>query len=115
MTQGERTVWLATVNSKPADWFGSEHVPLLVNYCRHAARADLLNAQLAAFEPEWLKTDEGFRRFERLGKMFRDETTAINNLARAMRLTHQSLYRADKAATLSAGVKSDRPWELSAS
>lgn len=111
LTQGERTVWLATVNSKPADWFGSEHVPILVNYCRHSARADLLNGQLQAFQPEWLETDEGFKRFERLSKLFRDETNAINVLARAMRLTHQSIYRADKAATIVAGGKGRKPWE----
>jgi hypothetical protein len=111
LTEGEKTVWLRTVNSRPADWFGSEHVPLLVNYARHCCRADLIDQQMQAFQPEWLEQDSGFKRFERLSKLFRDETNAINVLARAMRLTHQSLYRADKASTTVESNKGEKPWQ----
>jgi hypothetical protein len=111
LTDGERAVWLATVNSKPAEWFGSEHVPLLVNYVRHTVAADVIDAQIRDFDPEWLKKDEGLDRYEKLRKLFRQETEAINRLARAMRLTHQSIYRADKAATLTGKARGRKPWE----
>lgn len=111
MAEGELSYWLATVNSRPADWFGSEHIPLLVNYCRHACRADILAQSLASFDPAWLMEDEGLKRYERLSKLARDESSAVNTLARAMRITHQSLYRADKAATVVGGTARNRPWE----
>lgn len=113
LSDGERAVWLATVNSKPAEWFGLEHVPLLVNYVRHVVAADVLDGQIRDFDPEWLKGDEGLSRYEKLRKIFRQETEAINRLARAMRLTHQSIYRADKAATLTDRARGRKPWEES--
>lgn len=107
-------MWVATVNARPADWFGSEHIPLLVNYVRHSVRADILAEQLREFDPAWLSDDDGLKRYERISKMARDETNAINVLARAMRMTHQSLYRADKAAVSVDNVARGRkPWELS--
>jgi hypothetical protein len=112
LSEGERGVWLGTVNSRPADWFGSEHIPLLVNYCRHSVRADILAAEMADFKPEWLAEPEGLKRYERLSKLARDESTIVNNLARAMRLTQQSLYRADKAASVVDGTNKRRlPWQ----
>lgn len=107
----EKSYWVSAVNSRPADWFGSEHLPLLVNYCRHAVRADVVAGSIDQFEPDWLRTDEGLRRYSVLLKLARDESTAVNNLARAMRMTHQSLYRADKAATTVEGTAKARPWE----
>jgi hypothetical protein len=111
LSDGERSVWLATVNSRPADWFGSEHVPLLVSYVRHVVAADVLDGQLRDFDPEWLKGDEGLARYEKLRKIFRQETEAINRLARSMRLTHQAIYRADKAATITGKSSGRKPWE----
>lgn len=111
LSDGERGVWLATVNSKPAEWFGPEHIPLLVNYVRHVVAADVLDGQIREFDPGWLKGDDGLARYEKLRKLFRNETESINRLARAMRLTHQSIYRADKAATLTDRVGNLRPWE----
>lgn len=112
LTEAERGVWLATVNSRPADWFGFEHIPLLVGYVRHAIRADVISKQIEGFDPSWLSDDDGIRRYERLLKMARDETKAVNDLARAMRMTHQSLYRADKAATVVSGTSHKKPWEF---
>jgi hypothetical protein len=111
LTEGERAVWLATVNSRPADWFGTEHIPLLVNYARHSVRADVIDQQIRAFDSAWLAEDSGLKRYSALLKMAKDETTQVNNLARAMRLTHQSIYRADKAATITGNSKGQRIWE----
>jgi hypothetical protein len=113
LTDGETQYWLACVNSRPADWFGSEHIPLLVNYCRHAVRADVIAVSLSTFDPTWLTEDDGLKRYEKLLKMARDESTAVNNLARAMRMTHQSLYRADKAATTVDATAKSKPWQES--
>jgi hypothetical protein len=96
LTQAERNVWLATVNSQPADHFGIEHVPILVEYARHVCRSHVIDEQLKGFDPEWLATDEGVRRYEKLSGVAIKTAGMIQRLATTMRLTHQSRYRADK-------------------
>jgi hypothetical protein len=110
--EAERAVWLRTVNARPADWFGPEHVPLLVSYCRHVVGADQIAGQLAEVTSQVLADPDGFRRHERLRKMMRDETTAVLHLARSMRLTHHSLYQAQKASrAVERHGSGSRPWE----
>ena len=112
LTDRQRGLWLATVNSKPAEWFGDEHVPMLVEYVRHVETADMLTEQIEGFDPDWLKDDEGLKRLDKLTAMRAREAALINTLARSMRLTQQSVYRADKAATLTdkAG-RGRKPWQ----
>jgi len=97
LSDAERAVWMATVNSKPADWFGLEHVPLLVDYVRHICKADVIDAQIKAFEPEWLAADDGLKRYGKLIDLAVKTSAAIKALATSMRLTQQTIYRADKA------------------
>jgi hypothetical protein len=111
LTDRQRGIWLATVNSKPAEWFGDEHVPMLVEYVRHIETADLLTQQIEEFDPEWLKDDDGLKRLDRLTGMRAREAGLINTLARSMRLTQQAVYRADKAATLGDKGKGRKPWQ----
>jgi hypothetical protein len=96
LSQAERGVWLATVNSKPVDHFRSEHVPLLVEYVRHVCRGHVIDEQLRAFDKEWLATDEGIKRYEKLSGMANKTAGMINRLACSMRLTQHSTYRNDK-------------------
>lgn len=113
LTDGQRAIWLATVNSKPAEWFGDEHVPMLVEYVRHIETANALTQQIEAFEPEWMKDDDGLKRYDKLTKMRAREAGVINTLARSMRLTQQAMYRADKAATLGGkGGGGRKPWQV---
>jgi hypothetical protein len=94
--QLERSVWLRTVNSQPADWFGEEHITLLTQYCRHVSSAEILSQQINAFDPQWFADDDGLKRYELLTRMLTRETANINSLMRAMRLTQQSTVRAEK-------------------
>ena len=111
LTPAQRVVWMETVNSKPSEWFGPEHVPILEAYCRHVVTARTISEQIEEFDPDWLKDDDGLKRFDRLLAMHTRETGRVNELARAMRLTQQSIYRADKAATLERKARSDKPWQ----
>lgn len=111
MTDGQRALWLVTVNSKPAEWFGPEHVPLLVEYVRHVETANLLTKQIEGFDPAWMGDDDGIKRYDRLTKMRSRESAVIHQLARSMRLTQQAQYRADKAATLAARGGGRKPWQ----
>lgn len=111
LTPAQRCVWLETVNAKPSEWFGPEHVPVLEAYCRHVVTARGLAQQIEDFDPEWLKDDDGLRRYDRLLSMHVRETGRVNEFARAMRLTQQAIYRADKAATLSNRGRAAKPWQ----
>jgi hypothetical protein len=105
LTEPEREVWQQIVNDKPSDWFGSSHVPMLVDYVTLLANGRVVAAQIKAFDPEWLATDEGLRRYQALVGMSTKLSTAANTLARSMRLTHQAIYRADKAGMTGKGRK----------
>jgi len=70
---------------------------MLVDYCRHVVKADVIDAQIKQFDPEWLNENDGLKRYDRLLAMAHRESQIINTLARSMRLTHQASYRADKA------------------
>jgi hypothetical protein len=107
--EAERAVWMATVNARPANWFGPEHAPLLANYCRHVVGADVIAGQLDEMSPASLREDEGIARFERLRRLLHAETRSLHMLARAMRLTHQSMYEKETAAA-TAGKGTGRPW-----
>ena len=111
LTPAQRIVWFETVNAKPSEWFGPEHIPLLEAYCRHVVTARAISEQVENFDPDWLKDDEGLKRLDRLLAMHTRETGRVNEFARAMRLTQQSVYRADKAATLSNKGRASKPWQ----
>ena len=108
LTEGERGVWLATVNSKPADWFGTEHIEMMVDYARNVCRGHVVDAQFKAFDPTWMATDEGLRRWKLLVDMGAKISGVTNTLMRSMRLTHQAVYRADKAGM---GPKRGKVWQ----
>lgn len=86
------------VNSRPADWFGSEHVPIMVEYARNVCRGHVIDEQIRAFDAEWLATDEGVKRYEKLSGIAVKTAGMIHRLATSMRLTHHSHYSAEKKA-----------------
>jgi hypothetical protein len=97
------------INARPAEWFGPEHAGMLAQYCRHKIQADLVAQQLQAFDPAWLADDDGLQRFDKLSAMQDRESKTITALLRSMRLTQQSMIRADKVVRNSIGRK---PWQV---
>ncbi len=108
LTPAQKATWVTVVNARPADWFGPENAALLVQYCRHKVQSDILAQQLESFDPDWLLEDEGLKRYNKLSGMVERETRTMNALLRSMRLTQQSLVRADKAVPSAKGRK---PWQ----
>lgn len=100
-----KSTWLSIVNNKPADWFGSEHIAMLESLCRHIVMAQELSIMIDAIIISSDLEDEGLKRLEKLQKMHRVQTQAIDNLMRSMRLSHQSIYRADKAPKVNGKTK----------
>jgi hypothetical protein len=110
LTAAQKSVWVSVVNAMPADWFGDEHGPMLAQYCRHKVSADLIAQQQESFDPEWLKDDDGLKRFDKLAACMERETRTMNALLRSMRLTQQSLIRADKVVKNQG--KGLKPWQI---
>lgn len=110
----QKAIWMETVNSKPSEWFGREHIPMLEAYTAHVVEKRKLDIMLKAFDLEW-ETDEqvdaGLKRLEKLQKMHRVQTQAIDTLMRSMRLTHQSRYNPLKANTLDNAAHGKKPWQ----
>lgn len=105
LTDEQTDEWRAVVASLPADWFERGNYALLAQYCRHvvaARRIAQLIEQCASGEKlvigdlcELLKRQEA-------------ESRAINALLRSMRLTQQSIMRAETAKR-TPQVK--KPWQ----
>lgn len=109
LSPAQKAAWVSVVNARPADWFGDEHEAMLTQYCRHKVQSDIVADQLDKFDPGWMADEEGLKRFDKLGAMLERETRAINALLRSMRLTQQSLIRADKVGGQQKGRK---PWQV---
>ena len=108
----EAALWRDVVATMPADWVRRAQFPLLVAFCRHSARADVLAGQIAAFKPEWLSEAGGLERFDKLHSMAERETRAMAASARALRITNQTQITPGKAGRATAregGGK--RPWD----
>ncbi len=110
LTEYEAHIWASVVNTKPADWFQADTLPLLLSYCKHVSHASTLDNEIRKFNPEWLRDDDGLRRYKLLTDMRERESRALTALARSMRLSHQSQYRAESAATAKKKAEK-RPWE----
>ena len=96
----------------PQDWFTREHYPSLIAYCRHVCRGRWIAQQIASFVPEWLSHGGGLQRLDKLHAMAERETKLMMALARSMRLTHQSQYKAEVAYAAARSVSSlEPPWD----
>lgn len=113
LTKFQSDEWRAVVARMPADWFTRETHGLLVQYVRHVENAAKLATAIDAFPASHLLTEDGAERFDKLTKMAEREGRAMSSLATRMRLTQQSRYKAETAATASknAGTAAKKPWE----
>ena len=109
LTPAQKAEWVAVVNSRPADWFGPENASSLIQYCRHKVQADIIAQQLENFDPQWLADEDGLKRYDKLTQLQERESRTINALLRSMRLTQQSLVRAEKSVNKPRGRK---PWQV---
>lgn len=94
LTDEEADIWRAVVNTMPADWFMPANHPNLVQYCRHIVAARQV-AQL--IQQELKQKTLNVENFMEFLKRQKEETAAINALSRSMRLTQQSVMRAETA------------------
>lgn len=113
----EARIWVDTVGTMPLGWFSRAQYPILVAYCRHAARAEQMAAHIASFKPDWIKEEGGPEMLNKLLAMAERETRALTACARSMRLTQQAQIQPRSAGRATAddhgGPKlwDRKPWD----
>lgn len=113
ISEAAAVIWRETVASEAPDFFRTAALrSMLADYCRHSATADILTSQIDSFDPEWLKTDDGLKRYDLLLKLRERETRSSSDRATKLRLTNQSRYtpRAAEFASRKESVVA-KPWE----
>lgn len=114
LTERQAEIWRETVASEPADFFNTSTLrSLLADFCRHRQAADDVSAIIDTFKPEWLKNGEGVKRYQILLRIRETETRGAVTMARQLRLTNQSRYTPEKAATAGRNAaRGPKPWEV---
>jgi hypothetical protein len=105
LTDEQVDEWRAVVGSLPADWFQRGNHQLLSQYCRHVIAARRI-AQLIEQCAKQKNIDR--KDFLDLLKQQESESRAISALLRSMRLTQQSVMRAETAKR---PTKVKNPWD----
>jgi hypothetical protein len=100
LSADEAIEWRAYTNRMPADYFGREHYPLLVQLCRHIVSCRHLDHLIGEC------ADAG--QYIKLLSSRANETRTINMLLRSMRMTHQANIRQELSAT---PIVERKPWE----
>ena len=84
-------------------------------YVRHSSNARLIAAEIEGFKAEWLRSDKGIDRFDRLSKILEREHKSMSSLAAKMRLTQSSRIKPGPAATMLANNPAAgevKPWDF---
>lgn len=112
LTEGQAKIWREIVASEPADFFASMATQVLLKHaCFHAESVEMLNHEFRNFKGEWLKSAEGMKRYDAFLKARGEETRRYALIATRLRLTNQSRYTPQAAATASRNTAKVRPWE----
>lgn len=105
LTPEQAARWVAVVDSKPVEWFGPDSAPLLKEYVRAEAMCDLLAVQIEA----GIAGGESGE-VKALLDMRDKESKRLTSIATKLRLTQQSRYTPQAAATADKKASGARPW-----
>jgi hypothetical protein len=112
LTEAQQEMWRRVVAAENAGFFNTAALQLLLKeFVRHTDTAQVLTGLIDSFDPAWLATDEGLARYGELLKLRDRETKALGDKATKLRLTNQSRYTPQAAATASKNTKSVKLWE----
>jgi hypothetical protein len=98
----EASLWREVVATKPVEWFQADSAPLLVEYCRAKAMCDRLSLMLET------ATDD----LKSLLDMRDKESRRLATLACKLRLTQQSRYTPQSAATATKPASAASVWQF---
>lgn len=114
MTARQQEIWREIVASEPVEFFDTAvNALLLKDLCRHRERVEIVSRIIDEFEHEWIKTEAGLKRWNRMVRAVADEQRQVVACMRTLRLTNQSRYTPHGAATAARHEpKSTKyPWE----
>lgn len=109
LTAEELALWTAVTESKPVEWFGEDSAPLLTEYVRAKVACDMLDvhvkvAMASVGDPETAKSVKD------LLDMRDKESKRLLSIGTKLRLTQQSRYTPQAAATATKKAGGERPW-----
>lgn len=113
LNERQMDIWNNIVRSEPPGFFGTDALrALLGDYCRHREASESISLVISEFQPDWLKMDEGAKRYDTLLRMRDRESKAVMRCATKLRITNQARYTPQAAATAGRNLpKVARPWE----
>jgi len=114
LTKDQAEIWERTVANEGAEVFKTAALQqLLKEFCRHIVSAAKLAAMIEAMEKLKQMSADDLGDYDKLLKMRDRETKAIGDKATKLRLTNQSRYTPQAAATAAKKSGSDlKPWQM---
>jgi hypothetical protein len=113
LTKRGAEIWRDVVGTEAAELFATAATRnLLADYCRARETAETYTTLIESFNPEWLTTEDGLKRFRSACHGRDVETRAAVTLAMKLRLTNQSRYVKDHSVVASRKASGQRPWEV---
>lgn len=107
LTPEQAEIWRLTVNARSADFFGEDSVPLLEEYCRVVVMCRTLAVQIEAA----MVGGEGGE-LKALLDMRDKESRRLTSMATKLRLTNQSRYTPQAAATAAKKGSGGKVWQF---
>lgn len=114
LNERQAEIWKEIVASEEPRFFSTAALKsLLVSYCQRKEAAELISKVISTFKPEWLRSEDGAKRYKELLQMRDLEMRGFVGIATKLRLTNQSRYTPQAAATAAKhAVHGTRPWEF---
>lgn len=112
LTGAAAEIWRQVVASKPHDWFTADSSHLLEAYCHAVVAHRLVSVGVSAYTPELMSTPTGVAQYDQLTRMQERQARVMASIATKLRLTQQSRYTPQAAATAAKKVGGGaRPWD----
>jgi hypothetical protein len=106
-TESQGALWREIVAGKPVDWFAADNAPLLAEYVR---AVDMGNRLALEIEATLAGTaDHSLKDLLRMRDM---EAKRATSIATKLRLTQQSRYTPQAAATADKNNSGGKPWQF---
>lgn len=106
-------IWREVVATKPYDWFAADSAHLLEAYCLAVVSHRLISDGVKSFTPALLAAPKGANIYDQLTRMQERQARVMATLATKLRLTQQSRYTPQAAATAAKPKRGNgaRPWD----
>lgn len=114
LTERQKELWRGVAASESVDWFRTEaNRQLLELYVASMDSARTVQSFIDAFPVAMLATKAGADQYRQLVKLRQSEQSTAYMLATKLRLTNQSRYDRNRAATIGKQQSTEaKPWEF---